>query len=135
MQNFKALKVWQRSHQLALVTYTATMQFPKEEPYGLTSPLRRSVTSIPTNIAEGSGRNSSAEFARFLSIAMGLAAETEYQLLLARELGIMSDINYDALFSEVVEIRRMWHALMQRVSGAKTNNSSLMTNNSKERNV
>ncbi len=75
--------------------------------------------SVPTNIAEGCGRNSNAEFARFLSIAMGSAAETEYQLLLAKDLGYMAEADYDKLFSEIVEIRRMLNSLMQRVKGEK----------------
>jgi four helix bundle protein len=87
MKNFKELKIWQRSHQLVLDIYLITKSFPKEEVYGLTSQIRRSCSSIPTNIAEGCGRNSDAELNRFLVIAMGSASELEYQLILIKDLG------------------------------------------------
>jgi four helix bundle protein len=85
MKDFRQLKVWEKAHQLALEVYNATKGFPKEELYGLTSQIRRSSMSIPTNIAEGCGRNTDADFARFLQMAMGSASETEYQLILARD--------------------------------------------------
>ncbi len=84
MQDFKKLQVWAKSHDLTLRMYELTSQFPREEIYGLTSQIRRACASIPTNIAEGCGRKSSADFARFLQIAMGSASETEYLILLAR---------------------------------------------------
>src|SRR6266508_857312 len=86
MKDFRQLKVWEKSHQLALAVYKATRGFPKEELYGLTSQIRHSSMSIPTNIAEGCGRFTDADFARFLQIAMGSASETEYQLILAYDL-------------------------------------------------
>jgi four helix bundle protein len=122
MQDFKALQVWQRSHQLALDTYKATKGIPKDELFGLTSQLRRAVTSVPSNIAEGSGRQSNAEFARFLSIAMGSAAETEYQFLLAKDLGFLTAADFVVLSNEIVEIRRMLNSLIQRVRDAQANN-------------
>jgi four helix bundle protein len=81
MKDFRQLKVWEKSHQLALAVYKITKEFPKEELYGLTSQIRRASMSIPTTIAEGCGRNTNKEFARFLQIAMGFASETEYQLI------------------------------------------------------
>jgi four helix bundle protein len=86
MRDFRNLQVWEKAHALALSVYKATVSFPKEELYGLTSQIRRSSTSIPTNIAEGCGRNGDAELARFMSIGMGSASELEYQLLLAHDL-------------------------------------------------
>jgi four helix bundle protein len=83
MKDFRQLKVWEKAHHLALEVYKATAIFPKEELYGLTSQLRRAGVSIPTNIAEGCGRNTDAYFARFLQIAMGSASETEYEIILA----------------------------------------------------
>jgi four helix bundle protein len=80
MRDFHALKVWQKAHWLTLRVYNATKRFPKDELYGLTSQVRRSATSIPTNVAEGCGRSGEAELARFLNIAMGSASELEYQL-------------------------------------------------------
>lgn len=83
MKNFKELLIWQRSHQLVLEIYIITKSFPKDELFGLTSQMRRSSASIPTNIAEGCGRNSDAEMNRFLIIAQGSAAELEYQIILS----------------------------------------------------
>jgi four helix bundle protein len=81
VRNFRALKVWQRSHRLVLDVYQATGGFPCEETYGLTAQLRRCCASIPANIAEGCGRSGDAELARFMLIAMGSASELEYHLL------------------------------------------------------
>ena len=91
MQNFKSLKVWEKSHELTLAVYKATTNFPKDELYGLTSQIRRASASIPANIAEGCGRTGKAELARFLQVAMGSASELEYHLLLAHDLGLLRD--------------------------------------------
>ncbi|HCR70775.1 MAG TPA: diversity-generating retroelement protein bAvd family protein [Anaerolineae bacterium] len=107
MKDFRQLKVWEKSHQLALAVYKVTKSFPKEELYGLTTQIRRASMSIPTNIAEGCGRNTDADFARFLQIAMGSASETEYQLILAYDLEFLSKESYDELHSNVEEVKRM----------------------------
>lgn len=106
MKDFRQLKVWEKSHQLALAVYKATKEFPKEELYGLTSQIRRASMSIPTNIAEGCGRNTDADFARFLQMAMGSASETEYQLILAHDLGFLPNDSHEQLHSEVEEVKR-----------------------------
>jgi len=106
-RDFQSMKVWQKSHELTLLIYQATVNFPKEELYGLTSQMRRAAYSIPTNIAEGSGRSSNTEFKRFLQIAMGSAAELEYQLLLAKDLSYLSINQYEPLSLLIVEIRKM----------------------------
>jgi len=113
MKDFRQLKVWEKSHQLALAIYKATKGFPKEELYGLTSQIRRASMSIPTNIAEGCGRNTDKEFARFLQIAMGSASETEYQLLLSYDLEILTKAQYDKLNTDVTEIKRMLASLLK----------------------
>ncbi len=77
MQDFRNLEVWQRAYALALDVYRASRQFPREEIYSLTSQVRRCSISIPSNIAEGCGRQTDADFKRFLHIAMGSAAELE----------------------------------------------------------
>jgi four helix bundle protein len=115
MQRFTELKVWQRSHTLALQLYRLTNGFPAEERFGLTSQLRRAATSVPTNIAEGSKRRTSAEYARFLNIAEGSLAETEYLLILARDLGYLSSEHAAPLLGEVDEIARMLHHLRLKV--------------------
>ena len=115
MKDFRQLKVWEKSHQLALAVYKVTAKFPKEELYGLTSQIRRASMSIPTNIAEGCGRNADAEFARFLQIAMGSASETEYQLLLSHDLGFLNKAQYDKLNIDVTEIKRMLASLLKTI--------------------
>ena len=111
MKDFRQLKVWEKSHQL--VIYKATKDFPKEELYGLTSQIRRASMSIPTNIAEGCGRNTDADFARFLQLAMGSASETEYQLLLSYDLGFLNKEHCDKLNIDVTEIKRMLASLLK----------------------
>ena len=95
MLSFKDLVVWQRSHLLTLEIYEVTQCFPKEEIFGLTSQIRRAVSSIPTNIAEGCGRRTNAELANFLNIASGSASEVEYEILLAKEVGYISTEQFD----------------------------------------
>jgi four helix bundle protein len=113
MKDFRQLKVWVKSHELALSIYRVTKDFPKEELYGLTSQIRRSSTSIPANITEGCGRNTDADFARFLQVAMGSASETEYHLLLCHDLGFLSKENYLKLNTDVTEIKRMLTSLLK----------------------
>ena len=79
MKDFRQLKVWQKAHQLTLALYPVTGSFPRDEIYGLTAQIRRACSSIPANLAEGCGRNTDAELARFCSIAAGSASELEYQ--------------------------------------------------------
>jgi four helix bundle protein len=113
MKDFCQLKVWDKSHQLALERYKATKEFPKEELYGLTSQICRASTSIPTNIAEGCCRNTDADFARFLQMAMGSASETEYQLILAHNLDFLPKESYEQLHNEVEEVKRMLASLLK----------------------
>ena len=113
MKDCRQLKVWEKAHQVALAIYKATKEFPKEELYGLTSQIHRASMSIPTNISEGCGRNTDAEFARFLQIAMGSASETEYQLLLSHDLGFLSKEQYDKLNSDVTDVKRMLASLLK----------------------
>jgi four helix bundle protein len=115
MRDFKTLQVWQKSHELTLSIYRVTVAFPKEELYGLTSQMRRAVSSIPANIAEGCGRVGDAELARFLQIAMGSASELEYHLLLASDLGYLESLIYYQLDQELCEIKRMLNAFIQRL--------------------
>lgn len=115
MQDFRNLKVWQYAHQLVLDVYGATAAFPRAERYGLSSQMRRAAVSIPSNIAEGCGRGSDADFARFLSIAMGSASELEYQLLLARDLGWLHAEDYDVLHEAACRTRRLLNGLLRRL--------------------
>jgi four helix bundle protein len=115
MKDFKALKVWQKAHQLTLAIYIATNSFPRDELYGLTSQIRRSCASIPANISEGCGRSGDAELGRFLHISMGSASELEYHLLLAHDLKLLNDPDYHRLSSEVIEVKRMLTSFIQKL--------------------
>jgi four helix bundle protein len=115
MQDFRKLKIWMNAHELTLAVYLATKGFPFEETYGLRSQMRRSSSSIGTNMAEGCGRSGSVELRRFLRVSMGSASELEYQLLLARDLKMLSPAEHDSLTSRVVEIRRMTSALIRKL--------------------
>jgi four helix bundle protein len=115
MRDFRELKVWEKSHQLTLAIYKATAKFPREELYGLTSQIRRSCSSIPANIAEGCGRGSEAELARFLQVAFGSASELEYHLLLAHDLSLLNGSDYDKLSGEVTEVKRMLTSFIQKL--------------------
>ena len=115
MKDFRELKVWEKSHRLALKVYSATTKFPKEEMYGLTSQMRRSSVSIPTNIAEGCGRNRDTELNRFLQIAMGSASELEYLSLLARDLSFLGQEECNSLMNEITEIKRMLASFIQKL--------------------
>lgn len=113
MRKFTDIKAWQKAHRLTLAVYQATSGFPRDERYGLTSQARRAAASISTNIAEGCGRGSDADFARFLHIALGSASELEYHVLLARDLKFLSREQHERLHNGVNEVKRMLHAFIQ----------------------
>ncbi len=115
MKDFKELKVWQKSHALTLAIYTSTRSFPKDEAFGLTSQMRRAAASVPANIAEGCGRSGDAELGRFLGIAMGSASELEYHLLLAHDLGLVSEADYPPLNEQTIEVKRMLAAFILKL--------------------
>lgn len=119
MQDFRNLDVWRKAHGLALAIYRATGSFPNDERFGLTSQLRRSSASVAANIAEGCGRGGDRDFARFLTIAMGSAGETEYHLLLAHDLGLLSDSDHTDLAAMVVDVKRMLASLIRTVKAAR----------------
>jgi len=89
--------------------------FPREEQYSLTAQMRRASVSIPGNIAEGCGRKSNADFARFLQIAAGSASELEYQLLLSRDLKFLPESKHQMFDAQVIEIKKMLSALIQKL--------------------
>src|SRR5690242_13097724 len=106
MKDFRKLLVWEKAHQLTLAIYQLTGTFPRDETYGLVSQMRRAASSIPSNIAEGCGRDGDAELARFCLMARGSASELEYQILLSRDLKLIQSQNYERLTQETVEIKR-----------------------------
>jgi four helix bundle protein len=115
MINFYELVIWQKSHQLTLKIYASSRYFPNEERYGLTSQIRRSSSSIPTNIAEGCGRNSNAELRYFFTIATGSCSELEYQLLLSKDLNYIDAITYKELCEQVIELRKMISSFIRKM--------------------
>lgn len=115
MKDFRELKVWHKAHALALAIYRITAAFPREEPFGLTSQLRRCSSSIGANLAEGCGRNGNPELARFCSIAMGSASELEYHLLLAADLNLLTPEQHEGISKQAIEVKRMLAVLIQRL--------------------
>jgi four helix bundle protein len=115
MRNYEDLQVWQKAHDLTLAIYKETRGFPSDERFGLTSQMRRSGASIGANIAEGCGRRSDNEMARFVQIAMGSGAELSYHLRLSRDLGLLSRESFDSLRSKLSEVMRMLSSLSQRL--------------------
>ena len=115
MKDFRDLKVWEISHALTITIYSATKEFPKYELYGIVSQMRRSSSSIPTNIAEGCGMNSDPSFARYLSIAFGSASELEYLILLSYELGYLDGKTFKQLGKSIEDVKKMLSALLKKV--------------------
>lgn len=115
MRNFRELAVWEKAHVSAVQIYKISQSFPKTELYGLTSQMRRACVSIPANIAEGCGRGSDADFARFLYIAMGSACELEYHLLLACELEFLEKEAADSVIAGLSEIKKMLSGLIKKL--------------------
>lgn len=111
MESHKDLKVWQESMNLVVEIYKITNYFPKEELYALTNQMKRSAVSIPSNIAEGAGRNGKAEYCRFLYIALGSASELETQIEIAYRLNFISDIKN--LDSKIRFIKNMLSKLIK----------------------
>lgn len=113
MRDFKTLGVWKKAHQLTLAIYRATRDFPPEERFGQTSQTRRAASSIAANICEGCGRRTSADFARFLSLALGSASELEYHLILNTDLGYLTSAEHAPLEEQTIEVKRMLSGLIK----------------------
>lgn len=115
MRNYRDLEVWAKAHSLTLPLYRNSQKFPREEIYGVTSQLRRAAASIGANLAEGCGRRTNAEFARFVRIALGSASELDYHLLLSRDLGFLGDREFAQALKELTSVRKMLTSLLNRV--------------------
>ncbi len=113
--NYKELKVWQKATELVTDIYRNTKSFPDEEKYGLLQQIRRASVSIPSNIAEGSGRNTPKDFAHFLAIAKGSAFEVETHLIIANNLGYIGGESKDQLLEQVTEIQKMLHSFKNKI--------------------
>ncbi len=110
-RSYRELLVWQKAMQTVTDVYKLSGNFPKEETYGLTNQLRRAVVSVPSNIAEGQGRDSTKEFIHYLSIAYGSLMEVETQLQIAGNLNYLKESNVDKLLDQTAEIGRLLNGL------------------------
>ena len=119
MKDFRKLLVWEKAHQLTLAIYHVTATLPREETYGLVSQMRRAASSIPSNIAEGCGREGDAELARFCLMARGSASELEYQILLSRDLKLIQSQEYEQLTQQTIEIKRMLTLFVRKLTAER----------------
>jgi four helix bundle protein len=115
MHRFKELKVWEKSMDIAVDVYKLTSRFPKEELFGLASQVKRSAVSMPSNIAEGAGRNSEGEFVHFLGMANGSACELETQLLIAARLGFVPEAAINELTERINDVQNMTFGLQKKL--------------------
>jgi four helix bundle protein len=113
LRDFNDLEVWRCAHVFTLELYKVTAKFPRHEMYGLTSQLRRGAVSIEANIAEGAGKKTSADFAHFLQIAFGSANEIQCELLIAKDLGYLSEIQHSLMTAQVGSVKKMLTRFMQ----------------------
>lgn len=118
MGDYKKLLVWQKAHELTLVTHRAATAIRARKYAALRNQILRSVMSIPTNIVEGRCQKSEKDFARFLGYAAGSAAELEYHLKLAHDFGVMKPDTYSLITERLTEVRKMLHALTNRLGAA-----------------
>ncbi len=109
------MRVWGKAHELTILIYKATSNFPSTETFGLVSQMRRAAYSIPMNIAEGCGRGSNADFLRFLYMALGSSHEIEYQILLAKDLSYIDELLHQDLYARIGEIKAMLIALLNTI--------------------
>ncbi len=116
MKDFRDLHVWEKAHRCALDVYRLTAGFPRSERYGLVAQMRRAAVSVASNIAEGCGRHSDRDFARFLSMAFGSMSELEYQLLLAHDLNFVDLEAHGHLVESIGEVKRMLAGLIRRLT-------------------
>ena len=114
MHNFQELKIWQKAISVAEQVYILSSGFPSEEKYGLTSQIRRSAISIPSNIAEGAGRNTNGEFKNFLGIANGSTNELCTQLIISERLKLISEENIKPIINDLMEIQKMNFTLIKK---------------------
>jgi four helix bundle protein len=119
MSDYKKLKVWETAHKFTIDIYKITKGFPEDEKYGLISQIRRSVSSISTNIVEGCGQLGNGNLIRFLGIARGSAFEVEYQLLLSKDLGYININEFSVLNERIKSIIRMINNLIKSLKNLK----------------
>ena len=116
MRDFKKYTVWEQSHSLTLAIYQMTKSYPSDEKFGIISQMRRAASSIPTNIAEGCGKSSDKDFARFLNISFGSASELEYLLILSRDLEYISVNHFEKITGELISIKKQLYHLINKLN-------------------
>ncbi len=119
MRDHTKLIAFQLADEVAILVYQVTRKFPKEEIYGLTSQMRRSAISVPSNIVEGCARDSQTEYLRFLDIAFGSLKELHYQLSLAKRIGFIDDKCDTNIESKIVETEKVLNSLIRTLRGRK----------------
>jgi len=119
MNNYRELKVWQVSIELAVELYSILKSFPKSEQFGLTSQIKRSAISISSNIAEGAGRNSKKEFNQFLGVASGPTSELSTQLEIAQRIGVLQISDYNAIEEKIAYVQKMTYKLQKSIKDSK----------------
>lgn len=120
MHNFKELKIWNRAMDMVVEVYKTTEKFPSTERYGITSQIRRSAVSVPSNVAEGAGKNSDKDFVRYLSIAQGSSYELQTQLILSHRLGFIEKAKCEVLVNDISEIQKMNYRFQESMGGNVT---------------
>ena len=116
MQDYRKLKVWEKSHKLALGTFAVTSYFKAPEAWPLREQILKAAISIPSNIAEGAGRGSDPDVRRFLWHSLGSCNELEYDLRLAREAGFLPATRHSGLHDQIAEVRRMLSGLVRSIN-------------------
>lgn len=116
MQDFRNLKVWQKAHSLALLTYELTADFPRDELFGLRHSMRKSAVDIPAYIAEGSGKQNDLDFSRSIAAAQGISSRLEYYALMAFDLKMLSEESYNKLSQDLVEVKKMLGGFGRRLN-------------------
>ena len=114
IQSFKDLLVWQEGHKLVLLIYKFSQRFPKEEQFGLTNQLRRAIVSFTSNIAEGFSRNSYKEKVQFYSISLGSLTEVHSQLIIAKDLGYITEADFYSLEENIITLSKMTNGLIKK---------------------
>ena len=115
MRDYRKYDVWKLGHEITLHVYKLTKTFPREEQYGLISQMRRAAYSIPSNIAEGCGRESDREFRRYLIISRGSSNELEYFTILTKDLDLLSASDFETLNDKVNKVRRSLNNLINKI--------------------
>jgi four helix bundle protein len=119
MKTYRDLIVWQKAMQMVTCIYQLTGDFPKNELYGLTSQIRRCAISIPSNIAEGYGRNSTDDYLRFLNISRASLYELQTQLEISSNLNFLVKVDFEKIYEATREIERMLSSLITKINRTK----------------